>query len=156
MERKIQYETVVNANVEEVWRAWTVEEGVRSFFAPQAHIDLRIGGVYELTFNSDENPGLRGSEGCTILSFLPHDMLSFTWNAPPEFPDIRALGCATWVVIQLYALPENLTRVRLSHLGWGEGDAWEAVYSYFTRAWKIVLDRLVVRYTSGPIEWDKL
>lgn len=154
MTRKIQYETVVNAPQKAVWNAWTTVEGARKFFARDARIELRIGGLYELYFNPGEAPGRRGGEGCTVLSYLPREMLSFTWNAPPEYPAIRALGCSTWVVVQLDPLPEELTQVRLTHLGWGEGEDWEQVYAYFARAWDLVLKRLTERFQNGPIRWD--
>lgn len=48
-------------------------------------------------FNLNAPSGKKGSEGMKILSFLPETMLSFEWNAPPDFPEIRGqknLDCA--------------------------------------------------------------
>ena len=46
------------------------------------------------------------------------------------------------------------TLVRLTHLGFGEGDEWDAVFAYFERAWGTVLRRLARRFVSGPIDWE--
>ena len=81
-------------------------------------------------------------------------MFSFTWNAPPEFPEIRAQQ--THVVIRFKELDSITTKITLSHDGWGDSDQWVQVRRYFLRAWgKIVLPRLLLRFTDGPIDWNK-
>lgn len=155
----LEKEIVVPASVSDVWTAWTTDEGVRTFFAPDSEIGLRIGGPYELYFDSNAPSGRKGSENCTILSFLPERMLSFSWNAPPEFPTVRELhgSNGTWVVIMLSPLErngKNFTLVEMTELGWGEGGEWEKSYDYFVEAWQTVLDRLSQRFTKGPIKWD--
>ncbi|MBD3235673.1 MAG: hypothetical protein GF330_03105 [Candidatus Eisenbacteria bacterium] len=134
-----------------VWRAWTTSAEAQTFFAPRARIDLRIGGRYEMLFLPDNPAGQRGAEGVRILSFLPEEMLSFEWNAPPQFPEIRTQK--SWVVVQLAAVTEEDTQVRLTHLGWGVRPVWEEVYAYFDRAWDIVLGRLQHRAAQGPLDW---
>ena len=153
MERIIQKEAAIAASLREVWQAWTTEKGVCTFFAPAANVDLEIGGLYEMLFNPDAPAGSKGSEGCKVLSYLPDQMLSFDWSAPPQYPDIRTER--TWVVVELTAGPLNTTRVELSHLGWGEGDEWDQVFQYFKRAWDIVLGRLAYRFSHGPIDWNE-
>jgi uncharacterized protein YndB with AHSA1/START domain len=46
-ERTIRAEIVVNKNIDSVWKAWTTEEGVKTFFAPDCHVDARANGDYE-------------------------------------------------------------------------------------------------------------
>ena len=152
-QRMIRKEVVVNASAEAVWNAWTTSEGAVTFFAPQANIKLAVGGSYELYFDPDAPEGSRGSEGLRVLSFLPLEMLSFEWNAPPEYPAVRQ-GQRTWVVVQFYPLRQSKVRVRLTHLGWREGEEWDKVFQYFRRAWDIVLGRLEHRFSKGPIEWN--
>jgi uncharacterized protein YndB with AHSA1/START domain len=156
MERMIQYEVTVKAPRWQVWDAWTSVKGVRAFFAPDAVIDLRIGGAYEIYFDPQDSVGQRGSEGCRILSYLPEEMLSFSWNAPPQFMAVRSSDNPTWVVVQIERLSEGSTRTRLTHLGWKAGEDWDAVYQYFSNAWKTVLRRLAERFETGPIQWDQL
>jgi uncharacterized protein YndB with AHSA1/START domain len=151
-ERAIRKETVVPAPTAEVWQAWTTTAGVNTFFAAKARIDLAIGGAYELYFDREAPPGSQGSEGCRVLSYLPGEMLSFSWNAPPQFPNVRRKR--TWVVVQLAPLAPDQTRVSLTHLGWRQGDEWDQVYDYFNRAWGVVLQRLVQRFTTGALDWD--
>lgn len=151
-QRVIRKEIVVNAPVTEVWKVWTTSEGAVTFFAPKANIELARGGAYELFFNLDALKGSQGSEGLKILSFLPEEMLSFEWNAPPQYPTVR--GQHTWVVVQFFPSNHDEVKVRLTHLGWREGEEWDSVFQYFKRAWDIVLSRLKHRLTTGPIDWD--
>ena len=154
LERAIEGEITIPAGLEEVWQAWTTETGVCSFFAPRARIDLRPGGAYELLFDLEEQPGKQGGEGMHFLAIQPKQMLSFTWNAPPELPTVR--GQMTHVMIRLVPLGDQSTRVSLIHNGWGSGGEWDLAYDYFVRAWlKLVLPRLKYRFVVGPLDWDK-
>ena len=152
VERSIRKETLVPAALGEVWQAWTTPEGVTTFFAPKANVALAIGGAYEMLFNPDAPPGSQGGEGCRVLSYLPREMLSFSWNAPPQFPSVRQEQ--TWVVVEFRPLGADRSWVGLAHLGWQEGDEWQQVFNYFTQAWDLVLDRLVYRFSAGPVDWE--
>jgi len=147
----------VNASVEKVWEAWTTNDKAVMFFAPKANIELTPGGPYELYFDLEAPMGSQGGEGCRVLSFLPMEMLSFEWNAPPDFPEVRReqMKKHTWVVVQFYPVAQDRTKVRLTHLGWKEGEEWEKVFQYFLRAWDIVLGRLErIFSTRKPIDWE--
>ncbi|MBE2241542.1 MAG: SRPBCC domain-containing protein, partial [Burkholderiaceae bacterium] len=47
-ERSIDKEVEVAASVDQVWDAWTTRDGIRSFFAPDANIDARVGGAFQI------------------------------------------------------------------------------------------------------------
>jgi uncharacterized protein YndB with AHSA1/START domain/uncharacterized protein YciI len=139
-EKAIVKELVVKAPRDEVWRAWTTSEGVGSFFCSRNRVELRVGGPYEMYFDPSRPEGQQGSEGCRILAYSPGEMLAFSWNAPPQFPEIRRMR--TQVVIRLEDAGEERTRVRLVNHGYGEGENWEPVYEYFDQAWGFVLESL--------------
>jgi len=152
-DRIIQGEVTVEASVDDVWDAWTTEEGVISFFAPGCNLELRVGGLYEILFDPDAKPGQRGAEGMTIMAIQPKSMLAFTWNAPPHLADVR--GQLTHVVVRLGELAENRTLVSVTHDGWGEGGQWDQAFEYFQSAWlDVVLPRLEFRFVSGPVDWE--
>ena len=154
MEGAIELDIDVNASRDEVWEAWTTEEGAKTFFAPQCSIELRPGGKYEMYFMLSAKPGERGSEGAVFLAVERPRMLSFTWNAPPELPDIRRQR--THVTVTLTEVDERVTKVKLVNDGYGSGGQWKKALEYFKRAWgKIVLPRLRHRLDHGPIDWEK-
>ena len=154
-DRVIRDEVIVEAGIEAAWDAWTTEEGIKSFFAPDCNIDLRVDGAYEMLFDLEAEPGSRGGEGVRILAIEPKKMLSFTWNAPPHLPNVRKQR--THVVIRFEETAGGRTRVSMIHDGWGEGDEWDKAYEYFTQAWKkLVLPRLKYRFETGPVDWQNL
>ncbi|MBC8386186.1 MAG: SRPBCC domain-containing protein [Candidatus Cloacimonetes bacterium] len=140
MDKHIYQEIVIPARLAAVWNAWTVKEELTKFFAPEAEIEMKIGGKYEMYFLLKNPVGSRGGEGNRILSFVPQKMLSFEWNAPPNFPNVRQEK--TWCVLFFDKLDLNSTRIRFYHLGWQEGDEWDQVYDYFQKAWDSVLGNL--------------
>ena len=138
----IKKSKMVASPIENIWWKWTTHEGLLTFFGADNMIELTPGGPFEIYFLMDAPVGSRGSEGCKILSFLPEKMLSFSWNAPPQYPSVRNDEYKTWVVVDFKALEDHKTEITLHHLGWKQGEEWEAVYAYFDKAWERVLEWL--------------
>ncbi|EKE05603.1 MAG: hypothetical protein ACD_19C00194G0002 [uncultured bacterium] len=137
-DQKIEKRTVVNKSIDEVWSMWTTYEGAKRLFGAENKIELTPMGAYEIYFDDSAVYGLKGSETCQVLSFLPAQMVSFTWNAPPKYEDIRNHQYRTWVVVQMKALSSEQTEVELIHLGWPQGERWQLVQAYFINAWDYV------------------
>ena len=144
-EREIRFEVNVSASREAVWNAWTTVDGVKSWFAGGANIDLRPDGAYEIFFAPDAPAGQRGADGMRLLLVQKPSALAFTWNAPAKFPDARQQR--THVMVRLHEVSANETKVTLVHDGFGDGAEWDAVRAYFENAWgKVVLPRLAQRF----------
>jgi len=109
-------------------------------------MELRVGGPFEILFDSTAPAGSQGSEGCVVLGFEPEKLLSFSWNAPPKFPNVRKLR--TRVDLHFTPVDASHTKVTLVSTGWGEGEEWEKVYEYFTVAWGYVMGALKERFTA--------
>jgi uncharacterized protein YndB with AHSA1/START domain len=150
-ERTITKQVLVKAPVEAVWQAWTTSEGIKSFFAPDARVEARPDGPFEIYFNPYAPPGAKGGDDMRFLALQPQRMLSFTWNAPPYFPEIRSQR--TYVTVRMHPAGAGETHVSLSHGGWGDGGQWDQVYDYFDKAWGNVLANLQKRFVDGPIDW---
>ena len=150
-ERAIDKEVVVAAPIESVWQAWTTRAGIRTFFAPDAEIDARVGGAFHIHINPYAEPGMKGADDMRYMALQPPTMLSFDWNAPPSLPEVRAQR--TFVVVRLAPVDAKSTRVTLHHTGWGTGGQWDDTYAYFDRAWNTVLGNLKKSFDSGPIDW---
>lgn len=148
----LRLEIIVPASLEGVWKAWTTTQGVKTFFSSDAKVELAVGGSYEIYFDLEKPYGLRGSEDCRVLSYLPMEMLSFDWNAPPEFGELRKKH--TIVVLQFEEVGPGQVKVVVSQLGWGKGEEWNKLCDYFYKAWSYVLGNLKKRFVAGPIEWS--
>jgi uncharacterized protein YndB with AHSA1/START domain len=150
-ERAIDKSIDVTASLDDVWTAWTTREGIVSFFAPDARIDPRVGGAFQIYIDPTAPPGSRGADDMRFLAVQPKKMISFDWNAPPHLPEARAQR--TFVVVRFEPQGDKLTRVTLHHTGWGDGGEWDKAYAYFDRAWGNVLGNLKKRFDSGPQDW---
>ena len=141
-DRQILKSKLINCSIDTIWWKWTTHDGLLTFFGADNKIELSPGGAFEIYFNTEAPEGLKGSEGCRVLSFLPKQMFSFSWNAPPSIMEARESNYHTWVVVNFRSLSDVQTEVILTHLGWPEGKLWEQVYDYFNAAWETVMEWL--------------
>ncbi len=150
-ERAVDKVGVIAAPVEAVWNAWTTAEGIKSFFAPDAKVELRVDGPFEIYFNPYGAPGLKGADDMRFLAFQDRKMISFTWNAPPHLPEVR--GQRTYVTVRFKPSGDKETEVSIHHGGWGDGGQWDQSYAYFDKAWGSVLANLQKRFVDQkPVE----
>lgn len=144
-------EVTVAAPVADVWKAWTTNEGIAAWFVPDCNVELKIGGPYELYMGmkKPDESGLRGSEGCKVLSYIPHEMLAFEWAFPPAVMSLRKARAKTQVVLLFEEVSPRETKVHFAQLGWQAGDDWDAGYAYFDKAWSSVLTMLKDHFDTG-------
>ena len=152
-ERSVDKSVVVPATLDQVWDAWTTREGIISFFAPDAKIEPRVGGAFQVYINPLAEAGMKGADDMRFMALQPKQMLSFDWNATPHLPPARHQR--TFVVLRFLPLNDKETRVTLHHTGWGEGGEWDKTFAYFDRAWDSVLANLKKRFESGPQDWTE-
>lgn len=157
--RAIVVETVVEASPAEVFRLWTTEDGVRSFFARDTHVEARAGGRYEMIFNPAGDPegAQAGTKGARILRYEPGRRLDFEWSVgvPSVSIDLKSADFATWVEVTFEPVAgrPDATRVRLVHEGFRTGGSWDAAYPFFQKSWRDVLDRLTAYVATGRKPW---
>jgi len=140
----------------ESFRMWATEAGVRSFYAPAAHVDGVVGGRYAVMFFPAEDPeGLvHGTAGAHLLAAEPGRFVAFEWitfagadnkgeHAPPYAPPAMRLPdpLPTWVEITLTPAGAG-THVEFRHYGFGEGELWGRSHAWFSRAWAGVLTQM--------------
>jgi uncharacterized protein YndB with AHSA1/START domain len=143
----------VNAPLDSVWSRWSSEKGIRKFFAPACDYEFKPQGKLGIYFAPTAPKGQRGAEDNLILAIEEKKMVSFTWDAPPQFPEIRKQR--TLVTIRFYGTGKNETLVTLSHTGWGQGEDWTTVRNYFGSAWGgFVLPNLKYSLEVKPVDWS--
>jgi uncharacterized protein YndB with AHSA1/START domain len=153
VERSLDKQIEIAANLDQAWDAWTTREGIVSFFAPDAKIEARVGGAFQIYIDPLGEPGSKGADDMRFMALQPKKMLSFDWNAPPSLPLARAQR--TFVVLRFEPLSDKTTRITLHHTGWGDGGEWDKAHAYFDRAWTGVLGNLKKRFDVGPQDWTE-
>ncbi len=60
-ERVLRHEVVVDASLEDVWKALTTSEGLESFMAPVVRVELRTGGRFDSNYRRGSQLGDPGT-----------------------------------------------------------------------------------------------
>jgi uncharacterized protein YndB with AHSA1/START domain len=142
----LMIELTIPAPLPEVWKAFSTSEGLMTWLAPSATVDLRPGGDWICHF-----PG-GSTGGGTIVSFVPQQELVISALAPDKFPDVRAHRTTA----RFSFTPDgNTTLVRLTQTGWQEGDEWNKAYEYLAAGNAQLLAMLHHRFIDGPTDWSK-
>jgi uncharacterized protein YndB with AHSA1/START domain len=112
---------VVNCNLELVWKAWTESDRLSEWIAPEALVDLKKGGKYELYFDPNHKQSM-STIGCKILHIDAPYSLIFEWKGPDPFAEVmNDPAYLTQVEVKLKAVSIG-TLVTLCHSGWTESE----------------------------------
>ena len=142
---------VVPADVARVWRAFTTKEGLMSWAVPFADIDLRVGGVWESSYEADAKVGDPGNIRNRILAYLPERMMALkAESAPPDFAHPEVLA-DLFSVVEFEPLGDGRTRIRIYGVGYRDTPAHLAVRDMFREANGWSLGMLYEHFAEGGI-----
>jgi len=92
---------IVNAPVDEVWKALTTREGIESWMVAKTEFELRVGATWKTSYSRDSTLDDDTAIHHTILAYDPGRMFSFrTVKYPKGFAFPNAIA-KTWTVIYL-------------------------------------------------------
>ena len=138
----------IAAPVDQVWEAWTKGEHTTAWFAPEARVEARVGGPFELFFEPPDRDH-QCTKGCVFTRVEPKRRLGFTWKGPDQFAGLMN-DPATLTSVSVTFRDENgTTRVSLEHDGWGTGEEWTQARAWHQAAWQQALGRLKSFLESG-------
>ena len=143
---RLVHEGVVNAPLDQVWAAFTTREGMESWMAAHAEIELKLGGTMKTQYDPKRTIDDARAIENTILSYEPMRMLSFkVTKAPQGFPFPNAIK-NMWTVVYFEAQGEKATRVRVVSMGFGTDDESKKMREFFNRGNASTLQRLQKRF----------
>lgn len=155
--RTLHLSIEVPASAAAVWTALTTADGWRTWAAPVAHVDFRLGGVIETSYDPAARVGTPGNIRNEIVAFVPRQMVAIrNVQAPPKTSfDVPAFQSLHTVVL-IEPTADARTRVTFAQPGYRSGEPWDTVYKHFAwgNAW--TLEQLKTRFEKGPIDWKKL
>ncbi|WP_409274543.1 SRPBCC family protein [Neobacillus sp. SCS-31] len=145
----VSQEVIVNASLDLVWYAWTLSDRVSAWFAPEAVIEPRIGGAYELYFIPGNKEGMN-TRGCKITNLVNKKELHFTWKGPDQFAGIMNDGDNLTVVkVSLEEIGPERTKVTVEHTGFKAHEQWTEALQWHKMAWSGVLGSLKSAIETG-------
>jgi len=138
----IAHEGIVEAPLDRVWAAFATSEGLRSWLAPHAEIDLRVGGLMRTNYNPKGQLGDAETIENAILSFEPQRMISIrVAKAPANFPFPNAIR-DMWTVVYFAAAGPSRTTVREVSLGFGTDPESQRMRTFFNQGNATTLSQL--------------
>ncbi len=129
---------IVNCNLFDTWNKWTTPTGLCTFLGEDAVVELKLNGKFEI---HNSLLDINSSDG-KILSYIPNEMLSFTWNPPSRFKHLKSKNTPIWVVVYFDAINDNMTRVSICQTGFHKSPTWLAYHKNATLTWKYILEQL--------------
>lgn len=142
-------EAIIAAPVDSVWVAWSRSEGLRSWLAPVADVDMRVGGLMRANYGPQGTLGGPGTIENTILSYEPERMLSIKVSRAPEgFPFPMAIQ-GMWTVLYFEPLAADRTHVRVVSLGFTGDEESQRMRAFFDRGNALTLQQLQRRFSAS-------
>jgi uncharacterized protein YndB with AHSA1/START domain len=152
----LRHEVVIPAPPDAVWEAFTTAEGWMSWAVPFARVDFGLGGQIETSYNPSAQAGDAANILSRILAYLPGSMMAFrAERPPPDFPHPELLE-GLFSVVEIAPHGDGASRVQLSGVGYTDSPGHLELREFFERGNAWSLERLVERFTTGPVDWSEL
>ena len=144
-------EGVVNAPVEEVWKAVSTSEGYKILGPAQAEVDLRIGGRIRSRYGKDGALGDDETIVNRILAYEPPTMMAIQIEKPPKTFPFKEAWKNSWTVLTLKPLEGGRTLVRAASLGYGSDAESEAMRKFFEAGNQQVIQN-IQKHFAGAVD----
>ncbi len=154
--RALRHSVIVPGAPAAVWAAFTTTDGYRSWAAPVAAVDFRLGGMFETSYAADGRLGAPGNIRNEIVAVLPQRMFALrNRQAPPDVPFDAAIFQALNTVVQFDDVGGGFTRVTVTMPGYRRDEAHDRIYKFFDWGNAATLAALRERFAKGPKDWSK-
>ena len=135
-ESQITLTRTIDANVSDVFAAWTDPALIEQWQADEAELDAFEGGEYRFTtYGDDEDPEEHIVTG-DILSYVENEKLVMSWVHTEEGEDDLIFV----LEILFKALGDDQTQVTITERGLAHADAESRIFSM--EAWSSALEQL--------------
>lgn len=133
-EKVLQLSIVVPININETWKLFTTDEGLKKWIAPVAKIDMKIGGSIKTNYDPDKTVDDTTSIKLDIVNYIEYEMLTLKVNLNNNFPpEAKREDKNLQEILQFVKVDDNKTKIISSMVGWGQGSHWDKTYSFFEK-----------------------
>lgn len=137
-ESQITLTRTIDANIADVFAAWTDPALIEQWQADEAELDAFEGGEYKFTtFGDDEDPEDHTVSG-EILQFVENEKLVMSWVHKDDEDDADELIFVLDIAFK--ALGDDQTQVTLTERGLAHADPESRIFSM--EAWSAALEHL--------------
>lgn len=133
---------VVDAPVQKVYAAFATAEGLKSWMAGLASVDLRVGGKVMTRYAKDGKLGDAGTIVHTIAAYDPDHMLAWKPLRPPAKFPFKTAWLKTLSVIYFTPLPDGRTQVTNRMLGYDDTPESQKMRAFFVEGNRQTMEAL--------------
>ncbi len=137
----LHIEILISNSLDTVWNHWTSSDLITKWFPPEANIEPKLNGAFELFFNP-ENHMQQSTIGCKIIIFEHKKQLGFTWKDPDGFSRLMNNEDNLTQVVINFKEVNGKTIIKLTHKGWGDSEEWDKAKDWHYAAWDMSLKSL--------------
>ena len=137
----INVKITINSSLDLVWLAWTQANRITEWFSPEANVEARVGGPFELFFDT-KNHNHQSTIGCVFTQVESKNKLCFTWKGPNQFAEFMNHTSSLTSVTVLFSEDDKKIHLNLIHDGWGTGEKWEKAKAWHQEQWQLLLKNL--------------
>lgn len=151
----LQQETTIAAPIEDVWRAYTTVEGWTAWAAPNAEIDLRVGGTIRTAYQGE----IGGSNTNTlhIVNYVPERLLTLRAELSGNWPEIMKEDAEKLTNVTLFdETADGVTRIQSFGIGYTDAPEYDQLMSFFIKANESLYQNLRAYLETGArVEWSQ-
>jgi uncharacterized protein YndB with AHSA1/START domain len=130
-DRILRQSIVVAAQRDAVWRAFATSAGLRSWMSPVVDLDLRVGGIWEDSYDPKAKLGDPDNIKNEILGFLPDEILIIRNVQAPRNFKYASLFAHVTTIIQFADEGQGETRITISGVGYRSDAGFGALFDFF-------------------------
>lgn len=153
-ERILIQETWFSASIDDVWRAYTTEEGWTAWASPKAKIDLQVGGTIRTAYEGE----VGGDNTITlhIVNYVPRRLLTLRTDVSKNWPEIMQKDAAKLSNVILFDEAEpGRTRIQSYGIGYTDAPEYDQLMGFFIQANEGLFDVLRDYLESGRrFDWS--
>lgn len=139
---RVEDEFQIEASVDQVWDAFTTPEGLKSWVAPLADVDFRVGGKWRANYNEDGKLGDETTIENTILCYDPKRMISLKATRFPQGFEFEEAAKETWSIFYFESMGESKTKITIVGLGYNDTEASKKMRAFFKPANEYSMNKL--------------
>jgi uncharacterized protein YndB with AHSA1/START domain len=146
-ERVLRLESILPVDIKTAWALFTTDDGLKKWIAPQAHINLAVGGTIVTNYDKDKPLSDASSITLPIINYVDNEMITFKVNLNDNFDKAaRAEDKNLQEVVMFKQIAPNQTQIISSMIGWGKGPAWDKTYNFFVQGNEWTYNELLKNY----------
>ena len=139
---RLTTEVEIDASVDVVWKAMTTTEGLKSWVAPLADIDFKVGGEWRANYDANGELGDKNTIINTVLCYDPHRMLALKVASTPESFPFKTAVKKAWSIFYFTRVDDTKTKLTIVGLGYDDTEESQKMKSFFESGNKYSLGEL--------------